>query len=137
MHAAAGRAAYHDGGGGVPEIVAFGDEIGELVEAAGDEIDELHLADGTQAEITHAAGRADDGAFADGRVDHALPAETLEQAFAGLERAAVNTHIFADDHNGGVALHFLEHGLLNGFEERDGAAAIRFRSVGGLYSVSL
>jgi len=33
--------------------VAFGDEIGELVETAGDKIDELHLADGAQAEIAH------------------------------------------------------------------------------------
>src|SRR5712672_205555 len=121
MHAAAGRAAYHDGGGGVPEIVAFGDEIGELVEAASDEIDELHLADGTQAEVTHAAGRADDGAFADRGVDHALPAEALKQAFAGLERAAVDADVFADDHYGGVAFHFLEHGLLDGFEEGDRA----------------
>src|SRR5712672_3549091 len=137
MHAAAGRAADNDRRGRVPEIVALGDEIGELVEAAGDEVDELHLADGTQAEITHAAGRADDGAFADGRVDYALPAEALEKAFAGLERAAVNTHVFADDHDGGVALHFLEHGLLEGFEEGDRATAICFRSVGGLCSVGL
>src|SRR5882762_6567443 len=99
MHAAAGRAADDDGSGRVPEIVAFGDEIGELVEAAGDEVDELHLADGTQAEIAHAAGRADDGAFADGRVDYTLPAKTLKQAFAGLERAAVDADVFADDHD--------------------------------------
>jgi len=46
MHAAAGRAADDDRRRRVPEIVAFGDEIGELVEAAGDEVDELHLADG-------------------------------------------------------------------------------------------
>src|SRR5258707_3885921 len=115
MYAAAGRAADDDGRGRVPEIVAFGDEIGELVEAAGDEVDELHLADGTQAEITHAAGRADDCAFADRGVDHAFPAEALEQAFAGLERAAVNTHVFADDHNAGVALHLFKPELLDGF----------------------
>src|SRR5712672_2828352 len=137
MHAAAGRAAHNDRRRRVPEIMALGDEIGELVEAASDEVDELHLADGTQAEITHAAGRADDGAFADGSVDHALPAEALEQAFAGLERAAINTHVFADDHYGGVAFHFLEHGLLDGFEESDGAAVVRFRSVCVLCSVGL
>src|ERR1700704_4925785 len=112
MHATAGGAADDDGSGRVPEIMTFGDEIGELVEAAGDEVDKLHLADGPQAEVTHATSCADDGAFADRGVDHALPAEALEQAFAGLERAAVDADVFADDHDGGVALHFLEHGLL-------------------------
>src|SRR5258705_6424867 len=109
VDAAAGRAADDDGSGRVPEIVAFGDEIGELVEAAGDEIDELHLADGAQAEVTHPASRANDGAFADGRVDYALPAEALEKAFAGLEGAAINTHVFADDHYGGDAFPFFPH----------------------------
>src|SRR5882672_12723520 len=122
MHAAAGRAAHNDGRRRVPEIVALGDEIGELIEAAGDEVDELHLADGAQAEIAHAASRADDGAFADGRVDYAFPSEAFEQAFAGLERAAVDTDVFADDHDSGVALHLLKHGLLDGFEEGDWAA---------------
>ena len=83
--------------------MALGDEIGELVEAAGDEIDELHFGDGAQAEIAHAAGRADDGAFADGRVDDALPAEFFEQAFAGLEGAAVDADVFADEDDAGVA----------------------------------
>jgi hypothetical protein len=103
--------------------VALGDEIGELVEAAGNEVDELHLADRAQAQIAHAAGRADNGAFADGRIDHAFPAETLKQAFAGLEGAAVDADVFADDHDCGIALHFLKHGLLDGFEERHRAAA--------------
>src|SRR5258706_10973120 len=119
MHAAAGRAAHYYGGRCIPQIVAFGNEIGELVEAAGNEVDELHLADGAQAEVAHAASRADDGAFADGRVDHALPAEALEKALAGLEGAAVDSHVFADNHDGGVALHLLEHGLLDCFEESD------------------
>src|SRR5256885_17045350 len=107
MHATAGRAADHDGRGSVPEIVALGDEIGELVEAAGDEIDELHFADGAQAEIAHAASRADYGALADGRVDHALPPEALQQAFAGFESAAVDADVFTEQHHGRIALHFL------------------------------
>src|SRR5439155_25321001 len=101
----------------IPEIVPFGDEIGELVEAAGNEVDELHLADGAQAKIAHAAGRSDYGAFADGRVDDALPTEALQQSFTGLEGAAVDADILANDHDGGVALHFLEHGLPDGFEK--------------------
>src|SRR6202521_3943836 len=123
VHASAGRTAHDNRRGGVPKIMALGDEIGELVEAASDEIDELHFADGAQAEIAHAAGGADDGALADGRVDHALPAETLEQAFAGLESAAVHANVFADDHDRGVALHLLKHGLFDGFEECHRAVA--------------
>src|SRR4029077_10770848 len=121
--ASAGRTAHDNRRGGVPKVVALGDEIGELVEAASDEIDELHFADRAQAEIAHAASGADDGALADGRIDHALPAETLEQAFAGLESAAVDADVFADDHDGRVALHLFKHGLLDGFEKRDPALA--------------
>ena len=121
MDSSAGRAANDDGRRGIPEIVALGDEIGELVEAAGDEIDELHFGDGAQAKIAHAAGSADDGAFADGRIDDALPAEFFEQTFAGLERAAIDADIFADENHAGVGGHFFEHGLLDGFEKGDGS----------------
>src|ERR1700721_122329 len=119
MDAAAGGAADNNGRGGVPEIVALGDEVGELVEATGDEIDELHFGYGTQAEIAHPAGGADDGAFADGRVNDALPAEFFKQAFAGLECAAVDTDIFAEEHDAGVGGHLFEHGLADSFEKGD------------------
>src|SRR5439155_21899612 len=99
VNATAGRDADNDGRRRIPEVVPFGDEIGELVEAAGNEVDELHLADGAQAEIAHAAGRADYGAFADRRVDDALPAEALQQSFTGLEGAAIDADILADDHD--------------------------------------
>ena len=107
------------GTGRAPEIVRLGDEVGDLVEAAGDEIDELHFDHGPQAEIAHAAGRADDGGFADGRVDHALGAEFREQAFGDLERAAVDADIFAESDDGGVALHLFEQRLANGLEHGD------------------
>ena len=121
MDAAAGGAANDDGSGSVPEIVTFGDEIGELVKTAGDEIDELHFGDGAQAKIAHAACSADDGAFADGRIDDALPAEFFEQSFAGFKRAAIHTDVFADEHDAGIGGHFFEHGLADGFEESDGS----------------
>jgi hypothetical protein len=99
--------------------VALGHEIRELVEAASDEIDELHFRDGTQPQVAHAAGRADDSALADGRVDHAFPAESLEQAFAGFERAPIDTHVFADEHDCRVSSHLFEHGLADCFKKRD------------------
>jgi hypothetical protein len=46
VNAAAGRAANDNGRRGVPQVVALGNKVGELVETANDEIDELHFRDG-------------------------------------------------------------------------------------------
>src|SRR5258707_13377371 len=118
VHSAPGRPTHYHWRRRIPEIMSLGDEIRNLVERAHDEINELHLANGPQAAIAHAAGGANDGAFADRRVNHAFPAKTLEQAFAGLERSAVHANVFAHQNYRGVTLHLLEHGLLDGFEKR-------------------
>src|SRR5579885_1415973 len=129
MNAASGRATDDNGRGRIPKVVALGDEIRDLVESADDEIDELHFGNGTQAEIAHPARRADNGALTDGRIDDALPAKALKQAFAGLESAAVHTDILTEENNGRVPLHFLEHGLPDSFEESDlGRRAVVGRS---------
>src|SRR5207302_6077232 len=107
----------------------LGQEIGDLVERANDEIDELHLADRTQPHVAHAACRADDGALADGRVNHTLPAKPFEQALAGLERAAVDADVFAHQQDRGIALHLLKHGLPNGLKKSDLPTA-RCESIG-------
>jgi len=101
--------------------MALGNEIGELIETAEDEIDELHFGDRAKAEIAHAAGGADDGAFADGRVDDAFPAKLLEETFAGFERASVDADVFADKNHARVGGHFFKHRLADGFEESDGS----------------
>src|SRR6266403_3145828 len=99
--------------------MSLGHEIRNLVERADDEVDKLHLHDRPQAEIAHAAGRADDGAFADRRIHHALPAEPRQQAFAGLERPAVHAHVLAEQDHRRVAFHLLEHRLPDSFEKCD------------------
>src|SRR5258708_37432710 len=113
--------------------MSLGHEIRNLIERAHDKVNELHLDNGPQPQIAHSAGRADNGALADRRIDHALPAKPLQQAFAGLERPAVHTDVFADQHDGRVSLHLLEHRLLDGFEKSDlrsvRRAAIRSRHV--------
>src|SRR6266403_140025 len=119
MDSAARRPANHHRCGSVPQIMSLGHEICNLVERANNKIDELHLHDRPQAEIAHAAGRADDGAFADRRVHHALPAEPRQQALAGLERPAVHAHVFAEQDHCRIAFHLLEHRLPDGFEKRD------------------
>src|SRR5882757_2895584 len=109
----------------------FGDEIRDLIEGAHDEINELHFADGAQAAVAHAAGGADNGALADRRVNHALPAKSLQQAFAGLEGSAVHADVFANQNYRWVSLHLLKHSLLDSFEKcnlrRVRSAAIRTR----------
>ena len=57
--------------------------------------------------------------FADGSFDHAFVAETREQAFGGFERAAVDADVFADSDDSGIAVHFFEHRLADGFEHGD------------------
>src|ERR1700732_1862485 len=112
VHSAARWSTNHNGGRRVPKIMPLGHEIGQLVEAASDEIYKLHLGDWPQSEITHAASRADNGALTDRRIDDPLPAKTLQQALAGLERSAVHAHIFAEQHHRRVAFHLFKHGLL-------------------------
>ncbi len=118
VHAASGRPAHHQGHRRAPAVVRLGHKIRNLVEAAGDEVNELHLGDGAQPEVAHAHRSADDGRLRDGRIHHALPAEAFEQAFAGFERPAIDTHVLAEQDDRGVALHLLEHGLADGFEKR-------------------
>src|SRR5271170_2766818 len=117
VNAAARGTPDDDGRGSSPEVMTFGDEIRELIKTAGDEIDELHFGDGAQAEIAHPTGRADDGAFTDGSIDDAFPAEFLEKTFAGFKSSAVDADVFANENHGGVGGHFFKHGLANGFEE--------------------
>src|SRR5215467_169892 len=111
VHASTGWPPNHHRGGSVPQVMALGHEICNLVERAHDEVNELHFADRAQAEVTHPAGRADDGALADRRINDALPAKPFEQSFASLERAAIHADVFTDQQNSGIAFHLLEHGL--------------------------
>src|SRR5882762_7323994 len=119
VHTATRRPAHHHRSRRVPQIMSLGHEIRNLVKRTNDEIDELHFHDGPQPQITHPARRADDGALADRRVNHALPAKPRQQSFAGLERPAVDAHVLAEHDNCRVAFHFFEHRLLDGFEKRD------------------
>src|SRR6266446_2577609 len=124
VHSAARRPANHHRRGRVPQIMSLGHEICNLVERAHDEVDKLHLHDRPQAEIAHAAGRADDGAFADRRIHHALPAKPRQQSLAGLERPAVHAYVLAEQDHRRVAFHLLEHRLPDGFEKRDLRSAL-------------
>src|SRR5580704_5215764 len=128
MHAAARRPAHHHWRRGVPQIVSFGHEIGDLVERAYDEINKLQLRNRPQPSVAHPASRPDDRALADGCIDHSFPSEALQQSFARLERSAIHADVFAKQNHCRIALHLFKHRLLDGFEERD------LRSVGFRHS---
>src|ERR1700723_1133399 len=101
VHASSGRTANHHGHRSAPEVMGFGDEVGDLIKAAGDEINELHFGDGAQAEEAHAAGRADDGGFGDRSFDDPFAADFPDQPVGDFERAAVHADIFAGGDGGG------------------------------------
>src|SRR5579862_4149165 len=120
VHAAARGSSQYHRHGRAPAIVALGGEVRHLIEAAGDEIDELHFDDGPQPEIAHAAGCADDGRLADGRIDHAFGTKARQQSFGYLKCPAVDSDIFAERDDGRIAVHLLENGLADSFEHGDG-----------------
>src|SRR5262249_3793050 len=116
MYTPATRAAQHDGYRRAPAVVRLGDEIRNLVEAAGNEVNELHLGHRAQAQVAHAYGRAHNSRLADGRIDYALPAKTLEQAGRHLECATIDADVFAQQYHRGVALHLFKERLPDRFE---------------------
>ena len=105
VDAAATRPAHHHRQADVLAIAALGGVVGNHVESARDKIDELHLGHRAQAHHRCAAGRADDGALGDRRVDDALFAELFEKAVGHLKGATINANVFAEDEDALVALH--------------------------------
>src|SRR4051812_49328653 len=87
----------------VPAIVRLRQKIGDLVERAGNEIDELKLRDRTQTGESRAESSIHNGSLGDRSVDHALGAEAVNQSFRDLEGSAINTDVFANAKDRGVA----------------------------------
>ena len=81
--------------------------VDDLVVGDEREVDRHHLDHRSQAEHRRADGGADDDLFGDGRVDHALGAELVEQAVGDAIRAAELADVLADQEDGVVALHLL------------------------------
>src|SRR5438876_6324877 len=103
-HARAARPAKYRRNVRAPAIAALGRIICQQIKAAGNEIDELKLSHWPQAHQPGATGRADDRGFRDGRVDHALRTEVIDDSFGNFECAAIYADVFADQKDGCVAL---------------------------------
>ena len=82
----------------------------DLMKALEGEAGELDLAHGFESVERHSDGGADDGRLRERAVDHALAPERAVQVLRHPEHPAVHTHVLADDHHIGVALHLLAKG---------------------------
>ena len=99
-----------------PQIVRLGHHVADLVKSAADEIHELEFGHRAHAGERGSEGRADYGGLRNRRVDYAFWPKPVNKTFGDLERAAINTDIFAETKNGWVALHLLPDALANRFE---------------------
>ena len=116
VHAAAGGSAQHHRRGDVPAIVRLGQHVDDLIEGATDEVHELELDHRAQAGERSSEGGVDKRHLGDGRVDHPLGAEALDEALGYAKRASVDADVFADAEDRGVALHFFVKSLADSFE---------------------
>src|ERR1700683_1507640 len=96
--------------------MGLGDHVADLVESAANEVHELEFSDGAHASERRSEGRAYDGRLGDGRVDDALRTEAVDETVGDLKSSAINSDVFAETENGGVAVHFFPDSLADGFE---------------------
>src|SRR5689334_5724149 len=104
-HAASGWPPQHQRRWSVPAIVRLREHVDDLAVRAADEVHELELGDRTHSGERSAEGSADDRRLSNRSVDHALTAEAMNKSIGDFERAAINTNVFADAEDSGVALH--------------------------------
>ena len=105
---------------GAPPVMGLGDHVGDLVEGAADEIHELEFGYGTHSGEGGSECGTYDGGLGYGRVDDAFGAEMVDEAVRHLERASVDSDVFAYAEDRGIALHFFPDSLADGFEISEG-----------------
>src|SRR5262245_1239860 len=122
-HAGATRPAKDRGNICAPAITALGRIVGQQIEAAGNKIDELKLSDRLHAHQPGATRGADDRSFRNWRVDNALRAKVIDEAFSYFESAAINAYVFTNQKDSWVAFHLFPKALTNSFNHGCLAAA--------------
>src|SRR5665647_1345302 len=76
-------------------VVDLGHVVVDLVHADAEEVGEHELDDGSHALHGRADAKADEGGLREGRVQHTLGAEAVDEPGGGGEDAAVRTDVFA------------------------------------------
>ena len=79
--------------------------IDDLIDAGIGKAGELDFGDRPKALGGEPYRHAGDRCFRKRRIQHALLAEALEQAFSGAKHAAINSHILAQNENAGIFTH--------------------------------
>ncbi len=120
VDAASRGPAQHHRNRRAPAEMRLGQHVRDLIEGATDEVHELEFGHRPHAGESGAEAGVHDGHLRDGCVHHALGAKTIDQPFRNFERAAVNTDVFADAEDRGIALHLFPDALANGFKIGDG-----------------
>ena len=105
----------------VRHVAALGEFVGDIVEADREEIREHDFGDRLQTGHRRAHRGAEDRLLGDRRVAHAQRAELLVKADGRLEHAAGLGDVLAEEHDVGIARHFL------GDAAGDGVAIGQFR----------
>src|SRR5262249_4691751 len=90
--------------------------VSKNVEAARDEVYELHLGHRAHSHQRRPASRADDCGFRYRGVDDPLFAEAIDEPLGNLERATVDSDVFAEKKYAVVALHLFPESLAYSFE---------------------
>ena len=107
-------------GGRSPAVVRFCGHVDDLIEGAADEVHELEFGHGTQSGKRGAKGSAHDGRLGNRRINHALGAEAVDEAFGDFKSAAVDADVLAQAEDGGVTLHLFPDSLADGLEIGEG-----------------
>ena len=102
-----------------PAVMSLGHHIHDLVESTADEVHELKFRNRAHAGERCTKCSADNCRFCNWRIDHALETKAVDEAIGYFESAAVDSDIFAQAEDGGIAIHFFTNALTDGFEIRE------------------
>jgi hypothetical protein len=109
-------------------VAELGGLVHDLVEADADEVHEHDLDHGAQPRQRRPRGGAHEGAFRDGRVEHAVRPELVQEPLGDAKGAAPGVllgiatlaagDVLAEDHHAGVGGHLLMERLVERGAER-------------------
>src|SRR5215469_18207432 len=135
MNAPARGPAQHQRYRRSPAKMRLGQQVNDLVEGASDEVHKLKLGHRTHSGEGRAEASVHNGHLGDRSIDHAFGSEAIDEAVGDLESAAVDTDVFSDAKDGGIALHLFPDALADCLEvgkgRHVGSKPLRFTIVPG------
>ena len=108
---------HHHVGILAPAVVAFGEVIHNLVEAAGHKIGKLHFDHALLTLDAQTQAHAHNGRLTQRRIPHPRLAKLGHEAFRDFKHPTVVGNVLTHEHEVGEALHTLLEAFLNGIDE--------------------